>query len=228
VEEGPLPPLGGKVILLVWIWDQGIVGGHHGNIEMDEILKERRSVGTRVAGRNCVMSVVIFRNVAMRLTLLIPVALNVPVRVDISGLVLFDTGSLNLFETPLRQVDISSTEVASEIHMLQPESGCQGADLRIIPRGSIPHNFDLPVILGITHSSISIARDFPVSLGNGSGDLMRMKVTASLSMNQTNDITISGEAEGLFRLVVGFMAVGVEEPVIVSIFVVIASDLLLS
>jgi hypothetical protein len=46
-------------------------------------------------------------------------------------------------------------------------------------------------------------------------------------VDQTNLVTVSREAEVLIRLVFGLVAVGVEEPVVVRILVVIAGDLLL-
>ena len=53
MEQGPLPPLRSKVILLVWVRNKGIVGSHHSNIEMDEIAKERRLVRPWVSRRHC-------------------------------------------------------------------------------------------------------------------------------------------------------------------------------
>ena len=97
----------------------------------------------------------------------------------------------------------------------------------MIPRSSIANDLDNPVILGITNSGVTVARDFVVGLGDGSGDLVRVKVAASLSVNETNDIAIAGEAELLICVIGNLMAVGVEEPVVVGILVVVASDLLL-
>jgi hypothetical protein len=68
------------------------------------------------------------------LTLLVPVRLDVPVSVDITRLVVLDTSSLNLLETPLRQVDIASTKVTSKVDVPQPEGSCQGTQLRVVPR----------------------------------------------------------------------------------------------
>lgn len=34
IENGPLPELGSEVVLLVWVWDKGVVGSHHGDVEM--------------------------------------------------------------------------------------------------------------------------------------------------------------------------------------------------
>lgn len=47
VEDGPLPELGGKVILFVWVGDESVVGSHHRDVEMHEIAEEGRFVGAR-------------------------------------------------------------------------------------------------------------------------------------------------------------------------------------
>ena len=104
MENGPLPESRSKVVLLVGVGDEGVVGGHHGDIEVDEVLEERRLVVTRVARRE----------------LLVGMAFNVPVGVDIAGVVLLDASGLDLLETPLRQVDVASSEVATQV--LVPES----------------------------------------------------------------------------------------------------------
>ena len=44
VEKRPLPWLGGKVILLVGVGDKGVVGGHHGDVKVDEVAEEGRLV----------------------------------------------------------------------------------------------------------------------------------------------------------------------------------------
>lgn len=49
VQNWPLPPEGGEVVLLVWVWYEGVVGGHHGNVQVKEIPQEwrleRRDIG---------------------------------------------------------------------------------------------------------------------------------------------------------------------------------------
>lgn len=40
MEDGPLPEMRGKVILLVGIWNKGIVRGRHGYVEMNEVLQK--------------------------------------------------------------------------------------------------------------------------------------------------------------------------------------------
>src|SRR5436309_1487853 len=101
-----------------------------------------------------------------RLTLLVPVALNVPVSEDISRLVLFDTRHFNLLETPLRQIHIASPKIASKIRVSKSECCSQSTDLGVIARGSVTDDFNDPVILGISNRRIAITGNFPVSLSD--------------------------------------------------------------
>lgn len=52
VQDWPLPPLGGEIVLLVRIWNEGVVGGGHRDVQMDEVLEERRLVGVGIGGRD--------------------------------------------------------------------------------------------------------------------------------------------------------------------------------
>jgi hypothetical protein len=53
VQEGPLPGLGGEVILLVGVGNEGVVRGHHGDVEVDKVAEEGRLVRARVASGDC-------------------------------------------------------------------------------------------------------------------------------------------------------------------------------
>lgn len=154
-------------------------------------------------------------------------AFNVPVSIDIAGLVLLRARDFNLLETPLGQIRVASTEVAAEIRVPQPEGRSQRAYLRIVPRRGITDNFNDPVVLGISHGGVSVAGDFPVTLCDGSSNLMRMQIAAGLSVDEANFVAIAREAKFLIWLVLDIITVGVEEPIIVSILMMIASDLLL-
>ena len=56
-----------------------------------------------------------------------------------------------------------------------------------------------------------------------------MQVTAGLSVDETDDIAVANVSDvGVLGVVVRLVPVGVEEPVIVGVLVVVASDLLLS
>jgi hypothetical protein len=150
------------------------------------------------------------------------------VGVDITRLVLFHTSGLDLLETPLRQVDITSAEVASKIDVSQAERSGQSPQMGIVPRGCIVYDLDLPVILGISDGKVAVARNFPVSLGDRSGDLVRVEVAASLRVYETDDIAVANVSDLLgLGIVVRLLSVRVKEPVVVGILVVVASDLLL-
>jgi len=161
------------------------------------------------------------------LTLLIDVRLNVPVGVGITGLILLSAGHLDLLETPLGKVDIAGTEVASEDLVLQAESRGKGPNLAAIPGGSVADNLNLPVVLGIANSEVSVGGDFLVGLGDGGSDLVRVQVAAGLGVNEADGLLVRDETRFGLSIIVGVATVGVEEPVVVGIFVVIAGHLLL-
>jgi hypothetical protein len=111
--------------------------------------------------------------------------------------------------------------------VLETESGSKRSELGVVPGSSVADNFNNPVIFGVTNSGVAVAGNFPIALCNRSSDLVRVEVTASLSVDETNDVAIARVAEVLIGLVIDFVTVGVEEPVVVRILVVVASDLLL-
>jgi hypothetical protein len=156
------------------------------------------------------------------------VRLDVPVGVDIARPVLLDASGFNLLETPLRQVDIASAKVTSKLSVFQAERSDQSPDLGIVPGRSIIDNLDLPVVLGVTDCEVAVAGHFPVSLGDRSSDLVRVKVAAGLSVNEADDIAVADVSDlGVLCVVVRLLSVGVEEPVVVGVRVVVASNLLL-
>jgi hypothetical protein len=124
-------------------------------------------------------------------TLVVPVSLNVPVGVSIAGVVVLGAGNLNLLETPLREVRVASSQVAAHDLVLETEGGCKSAELAVITGGSISHNLDLPVILVVTNSQVTIARNFLLTTAHGSGDIVRVEVAASSGVDQTNVVAVS-------------------------------------
>jgi hypothetical protein len=44
VQNGPLPPLRSKIILLVGIGHKSVVRGHHGNVQVDKVVEEGRLI----------------------------------------------------------------------------------------------------------------------------------------------------------------------------------------
>lgn len=57
---------------------------------------------------------------------------DVPVSIDILRVVDLVTSNLDLLETPLRQVDISSTKIAAEYDVLQSEGCSQSSNLGLV------------------------------------------------------------------------------------------------
>ena len=60
VKERPLPPLGSKVILLIGIGNQSVVRCHHSDVQVDEVMEERRLVHASLSRRNCISSVLYY------------------------------------------------------------------------------------------------------------------------------------------------------------------------
>jgi hypothetical protein len=115
------------------------------------------------------------------------VSLDVPVSISVTRVVLLVASNLNLLETPLRKVDIASSKIAVQRGVPEAESSGQSANLAAITRCRIPDNFNLPVILFISNSEVTVAGNFAVRLGNGSINVVRVQVAASLGVNETND-----------------------------------------
>ena len=162
-----------------------------------------------------------------KLTLVIPVGLNVPVSVGVAGVVLLGAGNLNLLETPLREVDVASSKVAAKNLVLETESSGKSPDPAAVARSSIPDNLNLPMILVVTNSQVTVRRNLLVASSDGGSNVVRVQVAASLGVNKANDGAVTNETEISLGVVVIISAVGVEEPVVVGVLVVVASNLLL-
>lgn len=161
------------------------------------------------------------------LTSLIEVGLNIPVSVNIPGLVFLHACRLYLFEAPLRQVNIARSKIAAQNRVSQSKSRREGPNPAPIPRGSVIHNLDFPVVFLIPDGDISVTGDFIVRLRDRSRYGVRVQVTSGLSVNKADDIAVTGELQRSIGIVVGLIAVRVDEPIVVRILVVIASNLLL-
>lgn len=49
VQYRPLPELRGQIVLLVRVRDESVVGCHHGDVQVDEVLEERRLVRSSIS-----------------------------------------------------------------------------------------------------------------------------------------------------------------------------------
>jgi hypothetical protein len=83
------------------------------------------------------------------------------------------------------------------------------------------------VIFFITNGDITVAGDFVVSLRDGRRHLVGVKIPPCLNMQQSDHCLIGYISDRAILIKLGLISVGVEEPIIVGIFVVVASDLLL-
>ena len=164
----------------------------------------------------------------MSLTLIIPVCLDVPVSVNVLGIVGLVTCDFNLLETPLRQVDIASAKIAAKNCVLQSKSSGQSSDLGLVTGTNITDDLHSPVIFLVTNSGVAITRNFSIGLGNWGSDLVRVKVTASLGVDQTQDIAVGDKLWWCLSVIFRLGTVWVEPPLVVGIFVMISGDLLLS
>lgn len=153
--------------------------------------------------------------------------LHVPVGVGILGVVLGDTGGFNLLESPLWQVDVTGTQIASQRCVLESERSGQGPDLASVIAGHIPDNFHSPVVLVITDSGVSVTRDLLVALGDWGRDIVGVEVAAGLGVDQSKDVAVSNKLERGLGVELWLLAVRVEPPLVVGIFVMITGDLLL-
>lgn len=153
---------------------------------------------------------------------------NVPVGEGILWVVVLGAGDLNLLETPLRQVDISGTQITPKRSMPESECGGQGSDLRPIVGGDILDNFNGEMVLIIADGGVAVTRDFLINLGDWCRDIVRVEVAAGLRVNQTENVAVGNKLRWCFCVKLGLAAVGVEKPLVVGILVMVASDLLLS
>lgn len=71
--------------------------------------------------------------------------------------------------------------------MLKTEGRSKSADLAAITRCRIPDNLNLPVILLISNSEVTVAGNFAVGLGNGGVNIVRVQVAASLGVDKADD-----------------------------------------
>lgn len=65
----------------------------------------------------------------IQLTFFIPVRLNIPMGVDISGLILFAASHFYLLEAPLGEVNIAGPKITAKSCVSQSKGGGQGPDL---------------------------------------------------------------------------------------------------
>ena len=148
--------------------------------------------------------------------------------VCISWIVVLGASDLDLLETPLWQVDVSSAEIAAQNSVLQSEGSSQSPHLGAIVRGDILDNLHGPMVLFIANSGVSVARNLLVGLGDWCWDIVGVKIAAGLGVNETENIAVSDKLWWSLSIIIWLSSVWVEPPLVVGIFVVIAGNLLLA
>ena len=213
-EERPVGRLGREDVLLVRVGHERVVRGGHRDVEVPEVAQERRAVELHVARGQAV----------------VPVRLDVPVRVDVARVVLLLAAHLDLLEAPLRQDRVRRAQVAARCLVAESQAGRQRVDPLVLVLGAavdVVDDLDNPVILVVADSRVAVARHLIVKLRHRRRDGVRVQVTGSGGVLQTNRITILEEMEGKFRVVLGLVPSREEDPLVVLVLIVVASDLLL-
>lgn len=148
--------------------------------------------------------------------------------IGIPGVIVLGASDLNLLETPLGQVGVAGSQIATKRYVLETERRCESANSATVSRSSIANDFNLPVILVVTNSQVTVGRHLVVLLPHGGSDRVGVEVAASLSMNQADNRAVAqiSELVGL-GVIVRLVAVRVKEPIIVGVLVVVAGNLLL-
>jgi hypothetical protein len=123
------------------------------------------------------------------------VSLNIPVGVGVARVVLLGASNLDLLETPLRQVHVAGSEITAKNLMLETESGGESSDLATVTRGRVANNLDLPVVLFVTNSQVTVAGNLLVASCDGSSNVVGVQVAPGLSMDKSNNRVVANESE---------------------------------
>lgn len=90
-------------------------------------------------------------------------SLNVPVGVSVARVVLLGASNLDLLETPLRQVHVTGSEVATKNLMLKTEGSGESANLATVTRSRVADDLNLPVVLLVTNSQVTVTGNLLVA-----------------------------------------------------------------
>ena len=129
----------------------------------------------------------------MKLTAVVPMTFNVPPGVCVAWVVFLCTRYFNLLETPLWEIDICRSKITTQSFMPEAKPCSQRMNtVNIILSASfqVVNNFNLPVIMEISDSRISITRNLVMKFSNRSRNVMRVKIPSGGSMLKSNDITV--------------------------------------
>ena len=155
---------------------------------------------------------------------------NVPASMVVTWVVFLCTRYFNLLETPLWEIDICRSKITTQSFMPEAEPCSQRMNtVNVILSASfqVVNNFNLPVIMEISDSRISITRNLVMKFSNGSRNIMRVKIASSGSMLKSNNITVFEELNGSIEVKCRFIPTWVNDPFVVCVFIMITCHLLL-
>ena len=159
---------------------------------------------------------------------MVPVALNVPVRMRVLRVVLLITADLDLLETPLRQDCVRSTKIATKRLVTETHASRERVHaVGLRPRFKVINDFDNPVVLLVADGRVAIARDFVVQLRDGRRDGVRVQVAGGRGVLEPDRVAVLEEAERAVRVVRSLIPAGHHNPLVVLVLVVVAGHLLL-
>ncbi len=91
----------------------------------------------------------------------------------------------------------------------------------------IVHHFDLPVVMEIANGLVAVARHLVVELRDRRWDIMGVQIARGGPVLQTDHIPVLQIPNLAVEIQCGFVPSGVNDPLVVAILVVVASNLLL-
>lgn len=153
--------------------------------------------------------------------------LHIPVRMYVLRIVLLIAADLDLFISPLWENRVRSTKVTSKLFMAEPQPRRERMYTINLFALDIIHDLDLPIIAYISNSRVAVAGNFIVELRDGREDGVGVEVTRSGGMLQSDDVPIFEEPQLFIRVILFLLPPWENDPIIVVVFVVVASNLLL-
>ena len=83
------------------------------------------------------------------------------------------------------------------------------------------------MVFVVADCGVAIRRDFIVTLGDGCRNGVGVQVAPGLGMDQAQHMVVRNVFERLFGVVKRFRSIWIEKPIVIGVFVMVASDLLL-
>ena len=118
---------------------------------------------------------------------------NVPMGENVTGVVLLGAGDFDLLETPLGKIDVGGLEITSQSSVPNAKGRGESSDLGSIGRCNVADNFNSPMVFLVAHRRVAIAGDFVILCSDRGRDLVRVQVTTSLRVQESNFLAMTNE-----------------------------------